>query len=131
MQYLLDMHIILWVESDSPRLSAKIKAVIGNISNECFVSIASLWEMSIKISSEKLSIDISFLSYLADNNFKILEVSSTHLNTLLTLPLHHKDPFARFKDPFDRLLIAQAITENFTLISADQYFNAYPINLLQ
>ncbi|MGI4804237.1 MAG: PIN domain-containing protein [Janthinobacterium lividum] len=61
---------------------------------------------------------------LADNNFKILEVSSTHLNTLLTLPLHHKDLF-------NRLLIAQAITENMTLISVDQYFSAYPVELLQ
>ncbi len=62
--------------------------------------------------------------FLTDNDIELLPVNVAHLDILLTLPFHHKDPF-------DRLLIAQAITENLTLISADQHFNSYNINLLQ
>lgn len=126
MQYLLDTHTILWVQSKDDNLSKKAKEIIENTENQCYVSIASLWEMAIKVTTKKLTIAIgfkNFYNYLISNHFKVLSINQLHLNILISLPFHHKDPF-------DRLLISQAITENLTLISADQHFKSYPVNLI-
>ena len=82
--------------------------------------------MAIKVALGKLHIEIgyeSFPDYLTDNQFNILNITQAHLNTVSRLPHHHKDPF-------DRLLIAQAITENLSIISADQHFKSYPVNVI-
>lgn len=127
MRILIDTHILIWYFDGNDKLPDRYKYQLDNTENSIFVSIVSIWEIAIKINLGKLEVTKSLTeiqSYLIKRNFKLLEVKFTHLNTLLTLPLHHKDPF-------DRLLIAQAITENLTLISADQHFQAYAVNLLQ
>ncbi len=127
MQILLDTHILIWFAKGIDKLSPKAKTTIENLSNQRFVSIVSLWEIVIKSSLNKIELKQSFKEiyyFLTNNDIELLPVSVAHLDILLTLPVYHKDPF-------DRLLIAQAITENLTLISADQHFNGYNINLLQ
>lgn len=126
MELLLDTHAILWFQSSNNKLSYTAKHLIEDSNNQCYVSFASLWEMSIKIAAGKLQIEKGFnniYNYLLRNQFRILNPSVRHLNTLIGLPHHHKDPF-------DRMIIAQAITENLTIISADQYFTAYPVSVI-
>lgn len=82
--------------------------------------------MAIKVSKEKLIIEIgfeNFADYLLANNFKILDIDQSHLIELISLPFHHKDPF-------DRLIIAQAISNKLTIISSDDYFSVYPISVI-
>lgn len=89
-----------------------------------FVSIASLWEIAIKYGNGKLDLGLSFDEFLRDQlsstAFEVLTVETDHLVTLASLPLHHRDPF-------DRLLIAQAISEDLTIIGTDSAFESYPI----
>lgn len=85
-----------------------------------------MWEIAIKANSNKIEFKQTFKEvkeFLTNNDIDLLPVKIAHLNTILDLPYHHKDPF-------DRLLIAQAIAEDLTLISADQYFKSYSINLI-
>ena len=120
---LLDTHALIWFTEGNDRLSLKARLEIENSSNVKFLSIASLWEIVIKTSKDKLELNQSFEeinNFLVVNNIQLIGIEITHLNTLLTLPRHHNDPF-------DRLLISQAITENLTIISADQHFKAYPV----
>ncbi|QTE37015.1 type II toxin-antitoxin system VapC family toxin [Mucilaginibacter gossypii] len=88
--------------------------------------MASLWEMAINVALKKLNIEIgygNFYSYLIGKQFEVLDIASYHLSKLISLPHHHGDPF-------DRLIISQAISENLTIISADQPFKACPASLL-
>ncbi|RYE28967.1 MAG: type II toxin-antitoxin system VapC family toxin [Sphingobacteriaceae bacterium] len=127
MRILIDTHILIWYFDGNDKLPDRYKYQLDKTENSIIVSIASIWEIAIKINLGKLEVTKSLTeiqSYLIKRNFEFLEVKFTHLNILSILPLHHKDPF-------DRLLIAQSISENFTLISLDQHFQAYPINLLQ
>ncbi|HLP46869.1 MAG TPA: type II toxin-antitoxin system VapC family toxin [Candidatus Kapabacteria bacterium] len=92
-----------------------------------FVSKASLWEMAIKISIKKLEIAIPFEKlefFLEENEFLILDFTFEHLNTLLKLPSHHSDPF-------DRLIISQAITNNLRIITHDENFDHYGVKILK
>ncbi len=126
MNYLLDTHIFLWYIDGNSNLSSTAKSIIEDTQFVKFVSIASFWELAIKSSINKLILDkpIETLpKYMIKNRLLLLSIDYKHLIRLKTLPQHHKDPF-------DRLLIAQAITENLTVISADQYFKAYPINVI-
>lgn len=123
MSYLLDTHAFLWYIDGSEELSDSAKNIIQDSSIEKFVSIASLWEISIKISLNKLTLSLDFDTlprFIQHNKFNNLLIEFNHLQQLSLLPHHHRDPF-------DRLLISQAITENFTIISADQHFKAYPV----
>lgn len=125
MNYLLDTHIFLWYIDGNLNLLAAAKNIIEDPQSIKFVSIASFWELAIKSSIKKLILDKQFETlpkYMVKNKFLLLPIEFKHLLNLKTLPLHHKDPF-------DRLLISQAITENLTLISADQHFKPYPVNL--
>jgi PIN domain nuclease of toxin-antitoxin system len=126
MRLLIDTQSILWFESSDNKLPKPIKEIIENPNNECFVSIASLWEMAIKVSREKLNIEMgfeNFPAYLLSKGFKILDIKPEHLTILIKLPFHHKDPF-------DRLIIAQAVLDNLTIISSDDYFSAYPVAVI-
>lgn len=126
MDYLLDTHTFLWFINGSEELSDKAKSAIENIKNTKFISIASFWEIAIKTSLGKLKLDIPFqeLKFLAINNgFEILPLTFEHTNRLVNLDFHHKDPF-------DRLIIAQAITDKLTIIGKDGNFAPYSVKII-
>lgn len=123
MQYLLDTHTLLWFLQDDPQLPKKISSRIRNIENNCFVSIASLWEIAIKIKLGKLSIKFPFerfAVYLADNDPEVLAISFDHISQVLNLDMLHRDPF-------DRIIIAQGITEDLTILTRDEHFAKYAV----
>ena len=126
MNYLIDTHIIIWHAENNPRLSREVVEILNNPINTIVVSYVSLWEIAIKQSVGKLSVEmtLSELEFSLQNNFfTLLDISVQHLERLQKLPFHHNDPF-------DRLLIAQAQEEDLTLISEDGNFKYYQINLL-
>lgn len=127
MSALLDTHALLWLADDPQRLPAPIVALCEDETNDLSVSIASFWELSIKMSLGKTTLGEDALSRLSrwchDNAISILPIELSHLNQLQCLPFHHRDPF-------DRLLIAQAQSENMGIISVDEHFKAYDIEVL-
>ena len=122
MDILLDTHALLWYVAGDSRLRPSHRALIADDTQRKFVSIASLWEITIKTSSGKLATVVP-LPLLVPAGIGILPVQLAHLLRLQTLPYHHRDPF-------DRLLIAQALAENLALISTDKHFAAYGVALL-
>jgi PIN domain nuclease of toxin-antitoxin system len=125
MNYLLDTHAFLWFVDGNPMLPLKIRKVIQNPETAKFVSIASLWEIAIKTGKDKLLLTRPFETlpeYIEVNKFILLPVLPRHLFGLKELPHHHGDPF-------DRLIIAQAIAESLTIISADRQFKDYPADV--
>jgi PIN domain nuclease of toxin-antitoxin system len=123
--FLLDTHAFLWFASGDEKLPIHIQDTIKNLKNSCFVSVASMWEISIKQRLGKLNSTLSIdkLFKLAEKNqIEILQISSEHLMKLSKLPLHHNDPF-------DRLIISQSIAEKLILISKDNALKSYPVKL--
>jgi len=122
MKLLLDTHIFLWFITADKRLSLSARQLIEDVSNGKFVSIASLWKIAIKNGLKKLTLtddfDVLFPAQLNINGFDLLEIRIKHLSELINLPFHHCDPF-------DRLLAAQSISENFEIVSADIIFDSY------
>ncbi len=127
MKLLLDTHTLLWFIAGSVNLSAYARSLIEDVSNEKFVSIVSIWETAIKVSIGKMTLsapfDVLFPHQLQTNGFDLLPVKIKHTSAVTALPVHHRDPF-------DRLLIAQAIEEKFTLVSVDDVFDDYGITRL-
>lgn len=121
MQFLLDTHTFLWFVNDSQEIPENIFNLLES-DVELLLSIVSLWEIAIKVNIGKLILPKKYAEFIDEqiqiNDIKILPISLSHLNLIATLPLHHKDPF-------DRLIIAQAIEENITIISRDSAFNSY------
>jgi PIN domain nuclease of toxin-antitoxin system len=126
MKLLLDTHAFLWFITNNPRLSAKAKALLES-DVEVLISTASLWEIAIKTSIGKLVLaqpyDIFIRQQLEQNSIEILPVKLEHLIVVAGLPFHHRDPF-------DRLLIAQAMVEDLPMVSADNAFDAYAVQRL-
>ena len=124
---LIDTHTFLWWAADSPELSNTARQAISDSRNECFLSVASCWEMSIKASLGKLRLTKPLERFVQDllteNGFRLLSIYLRHAAKVETLPFHHRDPF-------DRLLLAQAITEKLTIVSADSMFSSYDVKLL-
>ncbi len=122
---LLDTHTMLWFFWDDPRLSAPAKELVKNADNRKLVSIASCWEIAIKVGLGKLELgepSLSFLSReIARNNFELPPISLDHATAVEGLAAHHRDPF-------DRLLIAQAIVKRVSLVSADSVFDQYGVS---
>jgi PIN domain nuclease of toxin-antitoxin system len=127
MKSLLDTHTLLWFIAGSASLSAYARTLIEDAANEKFVSIVSIWETAIKVSIGKMSLsapfDVLFPHQLQINGFELLPVKVEHISFITTLPFHHRDPF-------DRLLIAQAIEEKMTLVSVDEVFDDYGVTRL-
>ena len=126
MELLLDTHTLLWFVENDKKLSEKARINIANLSNSCSVSIACIWEMSIKISTGKLRMKQSFKELyerLNENNFEILPITFEHTRLVSELEFHHRDPF-------DRLIIAQAQAENMTIVTNDSAFKEYSVELL-
>lgn len=121
MKFLLDTHTYIWFSNNHPLLSPKAKSLIESEKNYAYLSMASLWEMSIKMSLGKLSLNKS-LSILYQelllSGIEILPITFDHVLYSSSLPFHHRDPF-------DRLILAQALSEKMQLLSADVIFDAY------
>jgi PIN domain nuclease of toxin-antitoxin system len=121
---LLDTHTMLWFFWDDPQLSQSAKSLIENPNRRKLVSLASCWEIAIKAGLGKLKLGSSCQSFLrreiAVNNFELLSISLDHATQVEALIPHHKDPF-------DRLLIAQAMLEKLPLVSADAIFDQYGV----
>ncbi|MEG3920816.1 type II toxin-antitoxin system VapC family toxin [Microcoleus sp. T3_A4] len=123
MNILLDTHTLLWYLEDSKQLSSKAAEVIENPSNTLCFSIGSLWEISIKLGLGKLSLQNSFSELeevLQQLKIEVLPITFSDTECYLNLPLHHRDPF-------DRILVAQAINHSLVLVSRDGTFDAYEI----
>jgi len=127
-RYLLDTHVFLWACAE--KLSTKVIEIIQNPQSILFLSCASIWEISIKMSIGKLKIlseEINFKIFVEDSikNLGLIElqIQNKHIFTLHELPYIHKDPF-------DRLLIAQALSEDLTLITSDDYIRRYNIKVV-
>ena len=126
MSYLLDTHTLLWFINGDSCLPIKVIDEIVNLKNRCFISIASIWEIAIKIKLSKLTLLSDFnrlIEFFTQNQIEILPLTFNHIQSLNDLEPHHRDPF-------DRILIAQAITEELTILSKDRIFTYYNINLL-
>lgn len=119
--YLLDTHALLWFLNGDEQLSSQAKQAIADPKNKCFISIASLWEIAIKIKIGKLYIqfDLQDLSsHLTTNTIEVLPIAFEHILETLDLEDQHRDPF-------DRIIIAQAKFEKLTIITKDTNFHLY------
>jgi PIN domain nuclease of toxin-antitoxin system len=123
MNLLLDTHILLWHLTDNPKLSREISRTIENPQHKKFISIASLWEVAIKRSLGKLEI-LQPIETLTPTEITILPLEISHISYLEKLPFHHRDPF-------DRIIIAQAIVEKLSVITNDDCFDYYEIDLIK
>lgn len=118
MRVLLDTHILLWCLADDPKLSNQARRLIEN-ATEVYISAASYWELAIKIGLGKLEVDLLEIRQAAEQSgFMEVPISSEHAIAILGLASHHKDPF-------DRLIVATAITEPMRLITADKLVAQY------
>jgi PIN domain nuclease of toxin-antitoxin system len=124
MRFLLDTHILLWWIDDDKRLSGQARQIIQDQCNEIYVSDISFWEIQIKVMNGKLNVDLeTVIQQLPVNNFLPLNLNSRHIMALAKIPDHHQDPF-------DRMLIAQAITEPLHLITHDAIVAKYSENII-
>lgn len=125
--YLVDTHIFIWLNQAQEEIPLSMRTILGNARHEFYLSIASIWEIQIKIQLGKLTIAPSLAQVLTrlhqDRVFQILPISEHHILNLQNLPPIHKDPF-------DRLLISQALTESLTLLTVDATIKQYPIALV-
>jgi PIN domain nuclease of toxin-antitoxin system len=124
MNYLLDTHTFLWFIGDDSSLSVDAKSFIESAENLTYLSIASIWEMAIKVSLNKLAISSPFINFIStqcvENGVEILDIKFEHIGLVATLPFHHRDPF-------DRLIIAQSLHEQLPIISMDNAFDSYGV----
>ena len=125
MKYLIDTHTVLWFLKGDKKLSDKARRLIDSPRNSKFLSIVSLWEIAVKVSLGKLVLDKSFERLFPEqlyfNRIEVLDITVDSLIKLTTLPFHHRDPF-------DRLIIAQALVEELPIIGTDAAFDAYGIS---
>jgi PIN domain nuclease of toxin-antitoxin system len=121
--YLADTHVLLWAVREPERVSSLARSVLEDGSQVVYFSIASIWEIAIKQSLGKLKLDATvreFVQAQIHNDFKLLPVDVEHIARTATLPLHHRDPF-------DRMLIAQAEVEDLQIITMDASFSQYDV----
>lgn len=124
MRYLLDTNIFLWSLNDDHRLKDSIRKILEDPLHEIYVSVVNGWEISIKHRLGKLPLKTTLSECFRKSNFKVLDINLGHILQLDKLPLHHKDPF-------DRMLIAQAKTENLTLITSDEKIWKYKFSMIK
>jgi PIN domain nuclease of toxin-antitoxin system len=126
MRALLDTHTFLWWINDDPRLSERCREIIANGSNDVLFSAVSAWEIAVKARRGRLVLPSETEPYIREqvsrNRFEVLPIDLTHALRVSLLPDHHKDPF-------DRMLVAQAQVENLTILSADPEIARYPVRV--
>ena len=123
MRFLVDTHALLWALGAPSALSPAARDAIANPSNLIMVSNASLWECAIKASIGKLDLPDDFFDSVPEAGYEVMPIRISHLNVYRTLPMHHRDPF-------DRMLVAQARAEALTLISRDPEIAEYDVEIL-
>ena len=127
MRLLLDTHALPWGLDDAPELSGAARAAIDDSNNEKLLSIGSLWEISIKVGRGRLELAQPLPQFFArikgNRNIRLIPIQTDHLLWLASLPQHHRGPF-------DRLIVAQALSERCTLVSRDTQLDAYGISRL-
>ena len=123
MNLLLDTHVVLWAFGEPDRLSHKVRDSIVDPRNGVFVSAATVWEVEIKRQLGKLDAPAGFAALCVERGFEELPISFTHAQTAGSLPRHHHDPF-------DRMLIAQALVEHYDVVTADERFGDYGVRIL-
>jgi PIN domain nuclease of toxin-antitoxin system len=123
MRVLLDTHAFLWGVADDPRLSARGRQAIAD-ATERFLSIASCWEIAIKVSRQRLTLPKPIERFVPEqlglNGFQLLLIDLDDLARVAALPFHHRDPF-------DRMLAAQALSDELSIVSADPVFRKYGV----
>ncbi len=121
MKLLLDTHALIWWLSDDDRIGPQTRALIADPGNDIMVSVVSLWEIVVKVRVGKLEADIREIAGACERSgFISLEIRADHLRLLGTLPMHHRDPF-------DHLLIAQAMAEDAPFVTDDRNAGRYPV----
>lgn len=127
MRFLLDSQVFLWWVADDARLHARMRRRIAAAGNECLLSHASVWELAIKVSLGRLRLDRPVERFVAEhcesNGFRLLPIGFKHVCAVENLPWHHRDPF-------DRLLVAQALCEGLTVATHDPQLKRYGVRTL-
>ena len=126
MDLLIDTHAVIWFITDNNRLPTKTKHLIENKRNNCFISMATFWEIAIKYSIGRLDLNSdldNIFQIIEDTGFEILPITTIHILENANLKFHHQDPF-------DRLIIAQAIIEGLLIVSKDNQFKKYNVELI-
>ena len=129
MKLLLDTHALLWLVNGDEKLTPAARSEIANPANDLFVSVATIWELAIKTTkpSQPLilndPLDVYLAKWIPAYRLEVLAIQQAHALQLLKLPDHHRDPF-------DRIIIAQALVEDMTLISGDSHFASYTIRII-
>jgi len=124
LRLLLDTHVLLWSLHRPERLSRQALELLSDAGNEVIASVVSLWEIAVKKRAGKMEVDLGLvMAGVAAQGFIRLGLEDRHLQTLLALPFHHRDPF-------DHLLIAQAIAEDATFVTGDKAASRYPITVV-
>lgn len=123
MRLLIDSHVLLWWFDGGEQLSETTRSTIGDTGNQALVSAATLWELSIKQSLGKLEVDVDLRGHAVEQGFEELPVTGRHALAVRDLPHRHRDPF-------DRMLVAQAGLEGLTLVTADRRLSAYGVPVL-
>jgi len=121
--FLVDTHALLWALGEPSKLSSRAAALIGDEENRLLVSVATLWELSIKQNVGKLELPEGFFDDLFGLGYERLAISDAHLTAYRALPLHHRDPF-------DRLLIAQAQVESMPILTCDPKVAEYDVDVI-
>jgi PIN domain nuclease of toxin-antitoxin system len=124
MKVLLDTHTVLWFLGDVEKLSDTALRAIVEPKNEKYVSVAAAWELAIKISLDKLRFPggtANFFNVIEENGFELIPIRRVYVETVESLPFHHRDPF-------DRLFVATAVSEGMSIITADANIRAYDVS---
>lgn len=122
MRLLLDTHTLVWAITEPERVAPEALELIEASENEVFVSVVSPWELAIKLSRRRIELPQVFYETLRDGQFSLLPVTIHHTEVIASLPHHHRDPF-------DRMLIAQAQVEGLTLVTSDREIRRYPVSI--
>lgn len=123
MRLLLDTHVVIWALGEPERLSNRVRKAIEAEENDVFVSVVSPWEIAIKGPREGLQLPDDMELQLSRQRFKILPILLRHTEPIESMPLHHRDPF-------DRMLVAQAVTDGLTIVTADRKLTRYQVSLM-
>jgi PIN domain nuclease of toxin-antitoxin system len=126
MRYLLDTHVFKWLDNESSKISSRAHALMADRNNQLVLSLVSVWEIQIKVQLGKMNLRTQLSAVVEDqqriNQIELLPVSLEHILFLDNLPLHHRDPF-------DRILVAQAVSEGLTLITRDSHIEQYNVKI--